>query len=187
MVATRRSQPPGKLEVPRTQILYPNTQQRGYPSYLQSPNPHTIVDAKKCLLTGAWCGYPLKGSASIWPIQIQILTANHWTGDPDGRARGRTKGAEGDCNCIWRTISTSWATQSSQELNHQRTEDCLIWHQWVELPLVLWRLDARAVRVGEWGEEHPHRAKGERRRGGMGWRGYRGITGKGNIIWNVNE
>jgi hypothetical protein len=52
---------------------------------------------------------------------MQILTVNHWTElrDPNGRVRGRTKGAEGDCNPIGRTISTNWTIQSSQRLNHQ--------------------------------------------------------------------
>ena len=52
---------------------------------------------------------------------MQILTVNHWTElrDPNGRVRGRTKGAEGDCNPIGRTISTYQTTQNSQRLNHQ--------------------------------------------------------------------
>ena len=33
-------------------------------SHMQTPNPDTIVDAKKCLLTGAWYSCPLRGSAS---------------------------------------------------------------------------------------------------------------------------
>ena len=33
------------------------------PSHLQTLNPETIVDAKKFLLTGAWYGCPLRGSA----------------------------------------------------------------------------------------------------------------------------
>ena len=49
------------------------------PSHLQTLNPDTIGDAKKCLLPGAWYGCPLRGSFSTWPIQMQILTANHWT------------------------------------------------------------------------------------------------------------
>jgi hypothetical protein len=36
---------------------------------------------------------------------MQILIANLWTEprDPNGRVRGRTEGAEGDCNPIGRT------------------------------------------------------------------------------------
>jgi hypothetical protein len=51
-----------------------------------------------------------------------MLTAKHWTkhGDPYGGVRGRTKGAEGVCNYIGRTIlSTNQTLQSSQGLNHQ--------------------------------------------------------------------
>jgi hypothetical protein len=43
-------------------------------------------------------------------MQMQIFTAKHQTepGDPNGRARGRTEGAIGDCNPIGRTtISTN--------------------------------------------------------------------------------
>jgi hypothetical protein len=51
---------------------------------------------------------------------MQILTANHQieTGDPNGKDRGRTEGAEGVCNTIGRTTSTYQTTQSSQGLNH---------------------------------------------------------------------
>jgi hypothetical protein len=50
-----------------------------------------------------------------------MLSANHQTEhrDPDGRVRGKTEGAEGDCNPIGRTISTNWTTQNSQGVNHQ--------------------------------------------------------------------
>jgi hypothetical protein len=52
---------------------------------------------------------------------MQILTDNHRTEfcDPNGSARGKTEGAEGDCNPIRRKISTNWTTQSSQRLNYQ--------------------------------------------------------------------
>jgi hypothetical protein len=52
---------------------------------------------------------------------MQILTANHWTDpkDPNGRTRGRTEEAEGDCNPIGRKASTNWTIQSSQRQNHQ--------------------------------------------------------------------
>jgi hypothetical protein len=33
---------------------YPETTQPKDPSHLQTPNPNTIADAKKLLLTGAW-------------------------------------------------------------------------------------------------------------------------------------
>jgi hypothetical protein len=53
---------------------------------------------------------------------MQILTANHLTepGDLCVRVRGRTEGAEGDCNTIGRTtLSINWTPQISQELSHQ--------------------------------------------------------------------
>jgi hypothetical protein len=50
---------------------------------------------------------------------MQILRANHLAKpmDSNGRARGRTEGAERNCNPIGRKISTNWTTQSSQGLN----------------------------------------------------------------------
>ena len=42
------------------------------PSHLQPSNPDSIADAKKHLLTGAWFGCPLRGSASIWQMQMHI-------------------------------------------------------------------------------------------------------------------
>jgi hypothetical protein len=58
---------------------------------------------------------------STWATQMQNLTSNHQAEprDLNGRAVGRTEGAEGDCNPIERTISTSWNIQSSHRLNHQ--------------------------------------------------------------------
>jgi hypothetical protein len=52
---------------------------------------------------------------------MQIFIDNHSTeaGNTNGRAKGWTKGAEGDCNPIGRTISTIRISQSSQRLNHQ--------------------------------------------------------------------
>jgi hypothetical protein len=52
---------------------------------------------------------------------MQMLTANHHTEprDLNGRARGRTEGAEGDCNPIGKTMSNNRVTQSSQSLNYQ--------------------------------------------------------------------
>jgi hypothetical protein len=55
-------------------------------------------------------------------------------------------------------------------------EACLMWHQWEQRSLVLWRMDAPAqgnakvVRL-EWRVENPHRSKVEE--GGIGgfWRG----------------
>jgi hypothetical protein len=52
---------------------------------------------------------------------MQILKANYQSnpGDSNGRARGRTEEAKGDCNPIGRTISTNRSIQSPQGLNHQ--------------------------------------------------------------------
>jgi hypothetical protein len=63
---------------------------------IQSPKTDTIVDAKKCMLTGAWYSCLLRGSARAWQIHRQMLTANHWTeyGVPNGRVREKTKGSK---------------------------------------------------------------------------------------------
>ena len=64
---------------------------------IQSPNPDTIVDAKKSLLTWAWYSWFLRGSTRTWQIQRQILAANHWSEHrvPNGGVRERTEEAEG--------------------------------------------------------------------------------------------
>jgi len=41
------------------------------PSYIQISNLGTIVDAKNCLLTGAWYSCPLRDSASTWAHRPQ--------------------------------------------------------------------------------------------------------------------
>jgi hypothetical protein len=46
---------------------------------MQTPNPDTIADAKKYLLTGARYNCLLIGSARSLPIQMQMLAANHLT------------------------------------------------------------------------------------------------------------
>ena len=113
---------------------------------------------------------------------MQILTANHQTepGDPNGRDRGRTEGAEGVCNTIGRTISTNQTTQSSQGLNHQpksihggnHDSRYICSRGWPYLtsvggeeglmPQCRGMLKGEAG-VGEWVEEHLHRGKGGRR------------------------
>jgi hypothetical protein len=72
---------------------YPETAPPLDPSHLQTPNPNTIADAKKCLLTEAWYNCPLRGSASICPIQMRMLAVNHLTkpSDPNGRIRKELK------------------------------------------------------------------------------------------------
>jgi hypothetical protein len=94
----------------------------GDQSHIQSPNPYTIVDASKCLLTGAWYSCLLRGSANAWQIQRWMLLANHWIKHKvsNGGARKRTKGAEGACSPIGGT--TIWNNQyplSAQWLNRQ--------------------------------------------------------------------
>jgi hypothetical protein len=75
----------------------PETSPPEDPSHMQIPNPDTIADAKKCLLTGDWYRYLLRCSARSWPIQMWMLSAKHQTehSDPSGEVRKRTGGAEG--------------------------------------------------------------------------------------------
>jgi hypothetical protein len=129
----------------------------GDPLHIQSPNSDTIVDANKCLVTGAWYSCLLRGSASAWQIQKRMLIAIHWTRVPNEGARERTQGAQGVCSPIGGiTIWTNQYPQSSLGLNHQpksthggtHGSSCicnrggLVGHQWEERPLVLWRLYA---------------------------------------------
>jgi hypothetical protein len=58
---------------------HPKTTPPGDPSYIQPPNPDTVVDANKSLLKGDWKCCLLRGSASAWQIQKWMLTAIHWT------------------------------------------------------------------------------------------------------------
>jgi hypothetical protein len=100
---------------------HPETAPPGDPSHIQSPKPDTIVDANKCLLTGAWYSCLLRSSASAWQIQRWMLSVNHWTEHrvPNGGARERTQGADRICSPIGGT--TIWSNQypqSSQGLNH---------------------------------------------------------------------
>jgi hypothetical protein len=106
----------------RLKEVHPETAPPGNPSHLQPPNPNTIADAKKCLLTGDWYSCILRDSARAWPIQMLIYAARHWTehGDLNGGARRRTEVGESICNPIGRTtIWTNQTPQISQGLNHQ--------------------------------------------------------------------
>jgi hypothetical protein len=101
---------------------HPETAPPWNPPHFQIQSHDTIVNAKKCLQTGAWYGFPLRGSANTWLGQIQILTANNWTELKDlmKKFRGRTEGSEEDFNPKgWRTILTNWIPQCSERLNHQ--------------------------------------------------------------------
>jgi hypothetical protein len=62
------------------------------PCHIQLPNPNTIVDANKNLLTEAWCSCLLRGSASACQIHKWMLRVIHWTKHRvlNGGARERT-------------------------------------------------------------------------------------------------
>ena len=93
------------------------------PSYKQPPNPDTIADTNKSLLTGAWYSCLLSGSASAWQIQKWMLTVIHWTKYkvPKEGARESTQGAEGDWSPTGGTsIWTHKYPQNSLELYHQK-------------------------------------------------------------------
>jgi hypothetical protein len=83
---------------------------------------HSTPDVvRKCLQIEAWHSYPLRGSASTWLRQMQILSQPfNWARDPNGRVRGRIERAKGDWNPTGRTtISTNWKPQNSHRLYHQ--------------------------------------------------------------------
>jgi hypothetical protein len=101
---------------------HPETAPPRDPSHIQLPNPDTIVESNKCLMTGAWYSCLLRGSASAWQIQRWMLVVNHWTEHrvPNGGSRERTKEAEGVCSPIGgTTIWVNQYAQSSQGLKHQ--------------------------------------------------------------------
>jgi hypothetical protein len=100
-------------------------------------------------------GGSLGGPASRWPIQMWLLGANYLTEFkvPVGRAGGRTRGAEGNCNLIRRTLvglttqffqSTNWGVymKGSMIPDTYVVEDGIAWQQWEGRPLVLGRFDA---------------------------------------------
>jgi len=177
---------------------HPETARPGDPAHTQTPNPDNIADAKKCMLTGAWYNYLLRGSARAWQIQRWMLAANHWTenGVPIGGVRERIEGAEGVCNPI-RTISTN---QSSQGLNHHpkcthgqtHGSSCICSRGrpcWASVGgEALSSAKARPLNVGEcqskeagrrggWMGEHPHRRRGRGwKRGLMDRKPRKGIT-----------
>jgi hypothetical protein len=115
-------------------------------SHIQSPNLDPIMDAKKCLLTGA-----LRDSVRALQIQRQMLSDNHWTEHrvPDRAIGQGTEGTEGVCSpLVGATVLTSQMPppQSSWELDHQPNSThgethgsgricSLVGHQWEERPL----------------------------------------------------
>jgi hypothetical protein len=101
---------------------HPETAPPGKPSHIQPPNPGTMADANKSLLTGAWYSCLLRGSAIAWQIHKWMLTVIYWTEQkvPNEGARESTQGAEGVCSPIGGTsIWTNQYPQSSFEINHQ--------------------------------------------------------------------
>jgi hypothetical protein len=96
-VAIRTSQILKKQEALRTQWGWDKLIPPGDPSYIQSPNSDTLVDAKKCLLTGAWYSCLLRGSVTAWQIQRWTLAAIYWTDHPDlnGRVSERIEELKG--------------------------------------------------------------------------------------------
>jgi len=152
---------------------------------LQPPNPVTIPDLKKYLLIGARYGSLLRGSARPLLIQMRILTANQWTeqGDPTGRVRERTEGAEGVCNPKGRTtISTNqtppvlpginYKPKSTHRWTHGSTHTCSRgWHCSASIggkalgPVKAHFLNVHECQclemgVGRWEWEHPHKSRG---------------------------
>ena len=153
---------------------HPETAPPGDQSHKQPPNPDTIANARKILLTGPWYSCLLRGYASAWQIQKWMLTDSYWMeykASNEG-ARESTQGAEGVCNPIGRT--TIWTNQypPPQELVSlvaYVAEDGLVGHRWEERPLVLQRLYAPVQGQGQ-----------EVGVGGLGIRvggGYRGLWG----------
>jgi len=86
--------------------------------HIQPPNPDSIADAKKCLLTGAQYNCPLRlcqSQTNKYIYHMGRYTAKHWTecGNPNEEVRARTIGAEGVCNLIGRRYQTTRPPQGS--------------------------------------------------------------------------
>ena len=105
---------------------HPETVPPGYSSHMQllyNSIPDTIMDAKKCMLKGAWYDCLMRDPARALQIQRQMFTTNHWTehGIPNSGVRERTEGVEWVCNPIGRTtISPNQNPHNSQGLSHQQ-------------------------------------------------------------------
>jgi hypothetical protein len=89
-----------------------------HPSHVQSPNPDSIVDVKKCLLTGIWYSWLLRGSSRAWKMQRQKFTVKYWTehGVSNEGDRERTEGAEGVCDPVGRIAISTKETSLPTEL-----------------------------------------------------------------------
>jgi hypothetical protein len=101
---------------------HPEIAPLGDPSHKQPPNPDTMADANKRLLTGAWYSCLLRGFVGAWQIQKWMLTVIYWMGHrvPNEGARESTQWAEGICSPMGTTlIWTNQNLQSPLGLNHQ--------------------------------------------------------------------
>jgi len=75
---------------------HPGSAPPGDTSHMQPPNPVTIADAKKCLLTEARYGCLRRGSdRAFWFRWGCLILPSNWAGDPNGGVRERTEGTEG--------------------------------------------------------------------------------------------
>jgi len=97
------------------------------------PNPVTIREANRHMLTGDWYSCLLRGFARAWQIQRWMLETNHWTENriPIGGVRERIKGAEDVCNPTRTTIPTNQSSQglyqhpkSTNEATHGSRRTC---------------------------------------------------------------
>jgi hypothetical protein len=73
-------------------------------SHIQTPNPETIVDGKKYMLSGAWYRCLMRGSARFWQIQSCKFSQglNHQPSSTHGGAHGSS------CMC-----SREWHCEAS--------------------------------------------------------------------------
>ena len=86
---------------------------------MQTPNPDTIADAKKCLLTGAWYSCLLRGSARA-SYRYRCRCLQPTIGLSTGHLGEGLKELKRFATPLGRTaVSTNWTPQSSQVLNHQ--------------------------------------------------------------------
>jgi hypothetical protein len=127
---------------------HPETAPPGDPSHMQLSNLDTIVEARKCLLKGAWYGFLLKlcqiltntgADACSPPLDwVQCPWCLHWVGE-------ETEGTKG----VWSNSVNKPFPTRSRGLDHQQrvhmeelmalaayvAEDGLVVHKWEEPPL----------------------------------------------------
>ena len=140
---------------------HPESAPPGDSSHIQLPHPDAIVDARKCLLSGAWYSCLLRVSARAWQIQRWMLAVNHWT-EPGGFQREKLqkvlKELRGSA-APWGKGTTVWTGQSPGAAGNLTTnqrlhmegplalaayvaEDGTVGHKLEERPLALWVFDA---------------------------------------------